>query len=312
MKQYLTPKELAEALDVSESSVKRWADEGRIAATRTGGGHRRIALEEAISFVRRTNASVSRPEALGFVETGSVPWQHLSEQELDQRVFEALVQGNSHEALGLVHGPFLSGRPLAWIFDGPVRNAMHRLGELWKHQGDGILLEHRATDICVQAVMRIRLSLPVQPNSPVSVGGGGAGDPYLLPVLMATTVLREVGMDDTNLGPQTPLSVFREAVDRFHPRVVWLSVSVEQAADSIRSELVKFADDLFAQNASLVVGGQAIGRLADLRHPNLTIGQSMAELSSFARGILAAVPPHGQANTGESSERIARRGRLPG
>jgi len=28
-----------------------------------------------------------------------------------------------------------------------------------------------------------------------------------------------------------------------------------------------------------------------IRHPNLTIGHSMAELSSFARGLLAAASP---------------------
>jgi excisionase family DNA binding protein len=291
MKQYLSPRELAEALAVSESSVKRWADEGHIAVTRTGGGHRRIALEEVVRFVRRSNASVSRPEILGFEETGHVPWQHLSEQELEAQVYEALVQGQSAKAFGLIHGPFLGGRPLAWIFDGPVRSAMHRLGELWKHQDDGILLEHRATDICVQAVMRIRLSLPVDSQAPGSVGGAGPGDPYLLPTFMAATVLRDVGMNDTNLGPRTPLAVFREAVGRFNPRLVWLSVSVEQAAEALRPELVKLSEDLSAHGASLVIGGQAVGKLADLRHPNLTIGHSMAELSTFARGLLASMRP---------------------
>ena len=292
MKQYLSPKELAEALAVSESSVKRWADEGQIAVTRTGGGHRRIALEEVVRFVRRSNASVSRPEILGFEEAGHVPWQHLTEQELEAQVYEALVQGQSATAFGLIHGPFLGGRPLAWIFDGPVRSAMHRLGDLWRHQDDGILLEHRATDICVQAVMRIRLSLPVDSQAPASVGGAGPGDPYLLPTLMAATVLRDIGMNDTNLGPQTPLAVFQEAVERFHPRLVWLSVSVEQAAEALRPELVKLSEDLSAHGASLVIGGQAVGKLADLRHPNLTIGHSMAELSTFARGLLASVRPH--------------------
>jgi excisionase family DNA binding protein len=292
MKQYLSPKELAEALAVSESSVKRWADEGQIAVTRTAGGHRRIALEEVVRFVRRSNASVSRPEILGFEEAGHVPWQHLTEPELEAQVYEALVQGQSAKAFGLIHGPFLGGRPLAWIFDGPVRNAMHRLGDLWRHQGDGILLEHRATDICVQAVMRIRLSLPVDSQAPASVGGAGPDDPYLLPTLMAATVLRDIGVNDMNLGPQTQLAVFREAVERFHPRLVWLSVSVEQVAEAIRPELIRLADELSRLNASLVIGGQAVGKLADLRHPNLTIGHSMAELSTFARGLLASVRPH--------------------
>ena len=91
--------------------------------------------------------------------------------------------------------------------------------------------------------------------------------------------------------PQS-MAVFREAVGRFRPRLVWLSVSVEQAAEALRPELVKLSEDLSAHATSLVIGGQAVGRLADLRHPNLTIGHSMAELSTFARGLLASVRPH--------------------
>jgi len=43
----LSPRELAEALGVSESSLKRWVDAGKIAASRTEGGHRRKGGERA-------------------------------------------------------------------------------------------------------------------------------------------------------------------------------------------------------------------------------------------------------------------------
>lgn len=288
MKDYLSPREVAEALAVSESSVKRWADAGLIAATRTDGGHRRIPLEEAVRFVRESNAPVTRPEMLGFAEAAQVPWQHLSERELQEQLYEALVRGLSERAFGLIHGPFLGARPLAWLFDGPVRTAMHRLGELWMHQGDGILLEHRATDICLQAVMRIRLSLPLNSQAPESVGGSPPGDPYMLPTLMAATVLREAGMRETNLGPQTPLNVLRSAVEKSRPRLCWVSVSVEKSARDIHAELVGFSEYLSARGVTLVVGGRAVEELADLQHPNLTVGQSMAELATFARGMMAS------------------------
>jgi len=292
MKRYLSPKDLAETLAVSESSVKRWADNGRIAVTRTGGGHRRIALEEVVRFVRRTNAEVSCPEVLGFGEVGHVPWRHLSQQALAESLYKALINGQSNEALAYIHGPFLAGRPLARLFDGPVRGAMQRIGELWKHQGDGILLEHRATDICVQAIMRILLSLPVESDAPVSVGGAGPEDPYLLPTLMTAALMRDLGMRHTSLGPQTPLAVYREAVMRFHPSLVCLSVSVDKVAEAIRPDLLEFADDLGEHSASLVIGGRAIGKLADLRHHNLTIAHSMAELATFTRGLLASLRAH--------------------
>jgi len=68
MKPTLSPKELAEAIGVSESSIKRWADGGRLAVQRTAGGHRRIPREEALRFLREEGLRPVRPEILGVEE----------------------------------------------------------------------------------------------------------------------------------------------------------------------------------------------------------------------------------------------------
>ena len=64
-KPLLTPKELADAIGASESSLRRWVDSGQINMSRTAGGHRRIPLAEAIQFIRGIGATVVRPEMLG-------------------------------------------------------------------------------------------------------------------------------------------------------------------------------------------------------------------------------------------------------
>ena len=61
----LTPKDLADAIGASERSVRRWLDAGTVKVTRTAGGHRRIALEEAVRFIRASGQQVVRPEILG-------------------------------------------------------------------------------------------------------------------------------------------------------------------------------------------------------------------------------------------------------
>ena len=52
MQSALSPKELAHALGVSESSIKRWIDDGRLDCTRTPGGHRRVTIQNALKFIR--------------------------------------------------------------------------------------------------------------------------------------------------------------------------------------------------------------------------------------------------------------------
>jgi excisionase family DNA binding protein len=49
----LTSHEVGDLLQVNPSSVKKWVNEGRIAAFRTPGGHRRIRVADLVDFLTR-------------------------------------------------------------------------------------------------------------------------------------------------------------------------------------------------------------------------------------------------------------------
>ena len=63
MRAHVSPKQLADAIQVSESSIKRWCDRGVIATVRTAGGHRRIPLTDVLRFVRDHDYAVLHPES---------------------------------------------------------------------------------------------------------------------------------------------------------------------------------------------------------------------------------------------------------
>lgn len=291
MTDYLSPRQLAEAIGVSESSVKRWADEGLIVATRTAGGHRRIARQEAIRFIRDCRSPVARPDILGFAEVAQLSPAARAGNGLTEALYDALLEGRLDDATGLIHGRFLKGDGIAALFDGPIRTVLARLGELWRHREDGILIEHRATDLCLQAIVRIRLSLhPLRDDAPTAVGGGAADDPYLLPTMMAAAVLQDVGVRAINLGPQTPCATLAAAVTEHDARLAWLSVSAAPAADALRETLPVLGEELADAPATLMVGGRATDRLEHRDGVDVTFGDTMSELSAFARGMLTRRP----------------------
>jgi excisionase family DNA binding protein len=278
MSRLLSPKELAAAIGVSESSLKRWADAGRIHVSRTEGGHRRITLSEAVRFIRETRAPVVRPEVLGLPELGAVEPEDAASEDA---VYEHLIAGHAREVRGLVLARYLGGEPVAAIFDGALREAMTRIGERWRHQGDGVFVEHRATDICLAAVAALRAIFESPIGAAVVVGGAPEGDPYVLPSLMAATVLAAEGLRAVNLGADTPASALGHAVRHHHPLVTWISISaplVPARAD----ELVAALHEL-ARSTTVVVGGRHRGALA--AHPEVTVVATMAELAARARGL---------------------------
>lgn len=279
MSRLLSPKDLAAAIGVSESSLKRWADAGRIHVSRTEGGHRRITLSEAVRFIRETRAPVVRPEVLGLPELGAVEPEDTTSEDA---VYEHLIAGHAREVRGLVLARYLGGEPVAAIFDGALREAMTRIGELWRHQGEGVFIEHRATDIALAAVAALRATFDAPGGAPVAVGAAPEGDPYVLPSLMAATVLAAEGMRAVNLGADTPASALGHAVRHHHPLLTWVSIS-SALAPGRAGELAAALHEL-ARSTVVVVGGRHRGAVGG--HPEISVVATMAELAARARSLV--------------------------
>lgn len=285
----LSTRELAEALGVSESSIKRWADEGVLRVSRTAGGHRRIARAEAIRFVRSTRAAVVRPARLGLPEAGVAAADEPAGDDAE-RLYRHLERGAGAHARGLLLQLYLEGQTVAAIVDGPVRVALERIGTLWLERADGVFCEHRATEFCAQALHQLRLLLAPPAGAPLAVGAAPAGDPYLLPSLAAAAVLAGEGFDTVNLGADTPVEAVGQAAESLAPRLVWVSVSAAPHPERLARELAALARTLAPRGAQLAVGGRAAAGLRLPALPNLQTGASMAELAAFARGLASAAP----------------------
>lgn len=323
MEHTLTPRQLAQAIGVSESSLKRWADQGLIQVSRTPGKHRRITLPEAVRFVRQHQLAVLHPAALGMAELAHVSKHaanpaHSSYLTGDE-LADLLLAGESLRVRAYLLNGYLGGRSVASLADGPIRAAMERIGKLWEHEPAGIFLEHRATEICLTAVSFLRALLPVPhhpltpairpqfgspPDSPspspapstpapsatipIAVGGAPANDPYLLPSLLAAATLQEVGYHSVNLGPQTPTSALEQAIIALSPRLVWLSISTLQTPAARERELGELVTFLERRQTPLVIGGRALAHNFPNAQANLHVAGTMTELAAYARGLRAS------------------------
>lgn len=250
--QLVTPRQLAEAIGVSESSLKRWSDAGKIEVTRTEGGHRRITIAEAVRFIRSSRQQVVRPEVLGLPQ----------KQATDATLTELLSRGDARAVVASISAAFLDGVPIAALCDGPLRAALTRIGELWRESVEGVMIEHRATSVCIDALATVRTLLPPMPSvARVAVGGAPPGDPYLVPSMMCATALHDAGMRAVNLGPDCPLDVIARAARDEGAQLAWVSVTspVDAATASI---FAHFCEDLSANGTTVVVGGRQREQLA--------------------------------------------------
>jgi MerR family transcriptional regulator, light-induced transcriptional regulator len=282
---FLSPKDLAAAIGVSESSLKRWVDSGRLAVQRTAGGHRRIPFQEAVRFVRAEGYHVQDPTCFGVLCCRGKE----ESLDLDQAVFSALVAGDAERCRALITTAYLAGASVASLCDGALRSAMCRMGELWRHGEDGIAVEHHATSICIQVVEQLRqfLSDP-RSDAPIAVGGGTTDDPYLVPSQMAGVVLTECGYRAINLGPHTPNNVLMAAVAKHRPVLVWRSLTGVTDTDAAGVDLRELAKQL--GDIPLMVGGRHAPAAAMAAGGGVHVVGSMCELGAFARALVLRRP----------------------
>ena len=286
MKPLLSPRDLADAIGVSESSVKRWVDGGVVLATKTAGGHRRIPVSEAVRFIRESQAALVKPEAMGLQDVESLFDFDTQRGDEGSLLYNYLREGKAESARGLLFSLYLNGRSVAQIVDGPLSSAMESLGEIWKSEDCGIFWEHRATDIVISAVSRLRMLIPPRDDSaPAAVGAAPPGDPYILPTLCATAVLESQGLNAVNLGPDTPISSLQLATEALRAQLVWLSVSVVENPLELQEELLGLATALRKPAVPFIIGGSK-AHLLELPDSALShVGSSMSELEAMVKGL---------------------------
>ena len=279
----LTPKDLADALGASESSMRRWVDAGKIKMSRTAGGHRRIPLEEAIRFIRESGSPLVRPSLLGLPESSRISRKGLRDEDL---LLEALSFGDRNLARSVVTGWFVEGRSLAEIFDQQIATCLHRVGELWEHEERGILIEHRATEMCVEIIAELKRLLPqLAQDAPVSLGGAPGNDIYSVPTMMVGAVLLEAGYRDINFGANTPISLLADAAIEHDAKLVWVSVSV-RASDHVKSKIALLARSLRERGTRLVLGGREVSSAApEPLLDNTWVLESMTALAEHVKQI---------------------------
>ncbi len=276
----LSTSEFARALGISDSSVRRLADSGEVEIHRTKGGHRRVPLAAAIRYVRQTRAPLARPDLLGLDLEASAAG---GDGDATAKLLRLLESGRASSVIRYLQSLYASGMSLAEICDGPIRDAIAKIGERWPHDRRAIFIEHRAMTLCVRALGQLRAAvLPPGDNAPEAIGGGITGDVYLLPTMMTSLVLYDIGFNDVDLGPNTPLDVLADAVADEAPALVWLSISEPIRSNTQAHQLQQLADVAVERDSLLVIGGKHARDVSPVRTKAWVYCESMQQLQTIA------------------------------
>lgn len=283
MRELLTPKQVARAIRVSESSVKRWCDNGAIPTRYTAGGHRRIPLCGLLDFLKASHYHLADPEVLGLPAAGLRETRSL--QASAELLANALLAGDDAHCRQILVELYLAEHSVSAICDGVLAKAFETIGHRWSCGEAEIYQERRGCEIALRNLYELRsLMNPAPPTAPRAIGAAPAGDHYALPTTMAELVLQEAGWNAQSLGSNIPLETLRNAIRDQEPRLFWLSCThLEQMDDFLPA--YRSLHDEFSARVAFVVGGQALTESLRQQMPCTAWCSSMKQLETAAAQV---------------------------
>lgn len=284
MKKLISPKQVARAIGVSESTLKRWCDRGLIPMTKTVGGHRRIELDAIVHFLRDSGHEVVEPELLGLpAAVGQTGWTLNRARD---RICSALVGGEESVVRQVVFDLLLAGHSATAIFDDAVTPALHQIGEQWDCGGVAVYQERRSCEICMRILHELRfIVLTADSESPVAMGATLERDIYTIPVTMAEVVLRSVGWQATSLGSNLPPDTLAQSIRETRPRLFWLSVSFIDDEAAFIAAINLIFETAHEAGTALAIGGQALSQSVRKQVQYTTFCETLRDLELFARTL---------------------------
>ena len=256
----LTTKHVARLLSVSEATVKRWADEGVLTSEKTVGGHRRFGIESIAQFRRDKN-----------LQGGAAPVAQVGNKKAKpmpstDEFLRLLLAGDELEAGAALVDAYLAHHSLDSIFETPVTQAMHEVGDLWLKGSITVADEHLATRVVFTALQKLRnVIVPHEPNGLKAIVCASEGELHELAVHLVTLILESTGWKVINLGANTPLFSLQEMVSRQRPQLVCISAQAIANLDRAAAEFAQLRRVANRLESKIVLGGEAF------RNPNMRV-----------------------------------------
>jgi methanogenic corrinoid protein MtbC1 len=287
MRDLLTPKQVARAIDVSESSVKRWCDKGVISTQYTAGGHRRIAMSGLVEFLRGGKYDLIHPEALGLPPT-SGQTARVVDRARDQ-LTDALLDGDEPRCRQIAIDLYLAEHSISVICDEVFAAVFREIGDRWACGSAEVYQERRGCEISLHVLHELRsLLAPAPADAPLAIGGAATGDQYSLGTTMAELVLHDVKWNAISLGDNLPFETISAAIRDHRPKMFWLSCSYIADVSEFLTGYGELYEE-FGLEVAFVVGGFALSEEIRQKMKFSAYCDNMQHLEGFAQTLHAAI-----------------------
>ncbi len=311
----ISTRDLASLLGVTETTIKRWADDGAIRCTRTLGGHRKFLLKDVVAFAEENHYTLPgilppkgprrEAEQLEFnLQTGNYA-------KIAEMVREKALNGDTEALVGLFLHFTKHHLGLPVIADDIFRPAMIRIGELWKTGDLDVSQEHIASHTVLQTIIRTAPELHCKPhNGKRAAFACAEGDLHEIGLRLLASAFETDGWQAYYIGPNTPFDTLRAFVKGAGPDVLLLSCTMSTRKEWLAKEIQSLGRVCASRNTMFVCGGAFTAGFKEAELGCDHIAYSVGDALHYVRDTLALKPGPKITHRGTLSRLVHRKGNL--
>ncbi|MBI5215090.1 MAG: cobalamin B12-binding domain-containing protein [Ignavibacteriae bacterium] len=256
----LSTQELSSLLNVTETTIKRWAEDGKIPCTKTLGGHRKFFIHDVLEFAEKNGIPVSGisppPMTNQQMEQLQLGIFTQNYNKIAEVFLQESLQGDDRGLLELLLYLSKHRIRLATITDEVIRPALVHIGDKWKSGQLEVHQEHRASQAILEALVRFAPNVHSKKTNKLSaVCACLEGEHHEIGLHALKFVLESEGWHVHYLGANTPTDTLLSFMKAMKPELICLSFTVVNKKKQFAQDVMNISRYARSYGAKVMVGG---------------------------------------------------------
>ena len=289
---YLNSKEVASIMGVNVSTIKRWTDSGKLDCYQTVGGHRKFLLSHVKNFLKEKINQKLKVNIIQYLNKG--------EKELVQRIdridykylrnylFQLGLQQGVDSIHDVINSLLIKGEPQYRIYDELILNVLSRIGDLWSNNKLSIEDEHTMTETIRNVMYRIHSEISKNnvkiPKKVICMTL--TNDEHEIPLVMIQSILDEINIPSTNLGPNIPAPEIESKIQVVNPTHLIISSNYVLDTDTFNSEISQLLQICHKNDIEILIGGSGNHLLIEENRSTTIELKNMTDLFNYFKVVM--------------------------
>lgn len=205
-------------------------------------------------------------------------------QGLSEELLPVLMNGDRSTGLEIVNRLLEEGTDVITIYEGVIKPAMYKVGELWEEGKISVATEHLASAIVETLLghLHYRIIKNAGTNKMVVVITSVEDEVHQIGAKMVSDMFELHGWTSHFLGANTPMDELLDFISQINPTIIGLSMSINLHTRNLEKTISKIRERI--PEMPILVGGQGLiedGKDLMMKHTGVLYLKDLPALENF-------------------------------